>query len=73
MNFIKFSFSPILDSIKKSKLFKVKLVFNKTYSSKYSITMPQRELIYEFQKKQIENNQQIIDFFQRFKADEKIL
>ena len=35
--------------------------------------MPQRELIYEFQKKQIENNQQIIDFFQRFKAEEKIL
>lgn len=73
MKYIKFSFSPILDSIKKLKLFKVKLIYNKAYSSKYSITMPQRELTYEFQKKQIENNQQVIAFFQRFKRDEKIL
>ena len=68
-----FSFSPMLDKMKESKLFKLRLVYNEAYSPKYSIIKPKREISFEVQQIKVSNSEQLIDFFNRFVKDEKAL
>lgn len=70
---IKFSLSPFLDSLSNAKLYKLRLAFNETYSQKYSITMPQRDIVYEIVKLELTNLVKLKPLIQRFKHDEKRL
>lgn len=70
---IDFSISPFLDSITNSKLFKLRLVFNETYSAKYGITMPKRDLVCEIQESKPLHFDKLKPLVQRFKQDEKQL
>ncbi len=68
-----FSLSPFFDSLNNSKLYKLRLVYNESYSQKYSITMPQRDIIYEIQQIKLVNAEKLKILFRRFKEDEKRL
>jgi len=70
MSSIKYSLSPFLDSLKNAKLYRLRLAFNETYSQKYSITMPQRDLVYEIVKLEFTNVNKMKLLIQRFKQDE---
>jgi hypothetical protein len=68
---IKFSLSPFFDSLTNTKLYKLRLAFNESYSPKYSITMPQRDIVYEIVKVDLANPIKLKSLFERFKQDEK--
>lgn len=70
MKSIKFSLSPFIDSLKNAKLYRLRLVFNEAYSQKYSITMPQRDLVCEIVKLELTNVDKMKSLIQRFKQDE---
>jgi hypothetical protein len=70
---IKFSLSPFLDSLNNSKLYKLRLAYNETYSQKYSITMPQRDIVYEIVKLELTNLVKLKSLIERFKQNEKRL
>jgi hypothetical protein len=73
MKKIQFSLSPFLDSLNDSKLYKLRLAYNESYSQKYSITMPQRDIIYEIQQIKLANAEKLKPLFRRFREDEKRL
>lgn len=70
---INYSFSKELDSLNKSKIFKVRLVYNKGKSNQYGIVMPQRELLFEFKEANVTNEKAIIDFVNRHERNRKVL
>lgn len=70
---IKFSLSPYLDSLRDAKLFKVQLTSNETYSQKYSITMPKRDLVYAIETLTTIDKNKLKTLLQRFQRDEKAL
>lgn len=61
-NEIKYSFSPNLDRLKGMKLFKIRLVYNSKYSESFKMHIPSREIIFEFSKIDIKNENDIINF-----------
>lgn len=70
---IRFSLSPFLDSLTNAKLYKIQLIYNEAYSEKYSITMPQRDLIYEIKKVNVEDWSKLKILIEHFRQDEKLL
>jgi hypothetical protein len=61
-----FSFSRKLDSIKRMKLYKVRLIFNEKFSPADKILLPKREFLFEIRDKTVSNPKEIIGFIQRF-------
>ena len=55
LNNIPYTFSPKLDRLKKAKLFKVRLIYNKSYSKTYQVDLPKREYLFELQNAKIDN------------------
>ncbi|MBK7884307.1 MAG: hypothetical protein IPJ81_11305 [Chitinophagaceae bacterium] len=62
---IGYSLSKELDSLKNSKVFKIRLIYNKYKSAAYGVIMPQREFLFEFKKAEVTNEKAIIDFVNR--------
>lgn len=61
-----YSFSPNLDTIRKMKLCKVQLIYNKKYSDIYKIVMPRREIFFAITKYAANNKQDVIRFMEAF-------
>ena len=62
----KYSISPNIDTLSKMKLCKVQLIFNKKYSDIYKVIMPRREILFAITKHEVNNQQSIIRFIERF-------
>lgn len=58
-----YSFSPPLDSLKEMKLFKVRLLFNETFSKEYEKLLPKRELSFEIGKVVTKEENRLLRFF----------
>jgi hypothetical protein len=67
-NDISYSLSPKLDSIEKMKLYKLRLLFNETYSESQKIKLPKREIFFEIRKKEVDNPNEIISFIKMAEA-----
>jgi hypothetical protein len=63
---IAYSLSKDLDSLKKSKLFKVQIKYNSQYYKGYNFKFPQREFLFEIQESNKVNSIDIIRFFEQF-------
>lgn len=50
MDDVRYSFSKKLDSIKSMKLFRIRMVYNEKFDKHQNITLPQREIVFEFRK-----------------------
>jgi hypothetical protein len=61
-----YSFSPKLDSIRNMKLFKVRLLYNQSFSSKYNHILPKREYFFQIKEVPITNPEKILNFFKKF-------
>jgi len=68
---IDYSFSRKLDSAKSMKLYKVRLLYNESFSPSYKITLPKREFLFEIKEEAIDNSKEIINFFDRFESQIK--
>ncbi len=66
---IDFSFIKELDSIKQSKLFRIKLLYNSTFSKEYRVNVSKREFNFEFKEMPVTNSKEILDYFERFRKD----
>jgi hypothetical protein len=64
---IGYTFSRKLDSLKNMKLYKVRLLYNETFSLSYKAVIPKREFLFEIREEVIVNSREIIDFFERVK------
>ncbi len=64
---IDFSFSPKMDSLKNSKLVKIRFLYNATYSKKYKIRLPRREMFFEIRQVPVINRKEIIDLIEECK------
>lgn len=67
LNGIDFTFSKELDSLKGMKLFKIRAVFNPIPKGKYSFKVPSREYLFEIDRYDINNRQEILSLFEKFK------
>jgi hypothetical protein len=66
-----FSFSRDLDSIKKLKLYKVKLIANKNFSTIENIEIPKKEYLFELQKVRFESDSMIEKLFDKISKNKK--
>jgi hypothetical protein len=66
---MQYSLSRALDSIKQQKLIKARFVYNPSFSKKYSIHMPQREVLLEIKKVEIQDMAAVKSMLERFKKD----
>jgi hypothetical protein len=64
-----YTFSRELDSLKKMKLFKIRLQYEETYSKEYKITFPKRETYFEMQEIPVGDSKKVIGYFNRFKRN----
>ena len=64
---IDYTFSRKLESLKNMKLYKVRLLYNETFSPSYKAMIPKREFLFEIREEVIVNSREIIDFFERVK------
>jgi len=62
-----YSFSRKLDSIKRMKLYKIRLVYNEEFSPSSKSILPKREFIFEISDKELKTSELIIEFINRFK------
>lgn len=67
--FNEYSLSKKLDSVKKMKLFKVRLLYNEKYSQVNKFNIPKREFLFEIKMVSVSNREAIIDFVERFKKE----
>ncbi len=65
LNDIKFSFSPFFDSMKKMKLYKIRLLYNERNSEQYKIMAPERAFIFEIGAAEAGDKNAIADFVNR--------
>ena len=68
---IDYTFSRRLDSFKNMKLYKVRLLYNETFSPSYKAMIPKREFLFEIREDIIVNSKEIINFFARVKSQIK--
>ncbi len=66
---IEYSFSKKLDSIKKLKLYSVRLIYNKVPKGNHGMDIPKREFLFEIENNNSYSNK-IVDFINRFKEKE---
>lgn len=71
INGIHFSFSRKLDSIKKMKLYKFKLIYNKNSAGSNLFERSAKKLFFELNEVPINNPNEITSFFKRFDKIEK--
>ncbi|MEO7308768.1 MAG: hypothetical protein ABIX01_00105 [Chitinophagaceae bacterium] len=65
-----YTFSPILDSIKGMKLYRIRLMYNEKYSEKYKITLPKREYLFNIEPLDItQSDDKIKRLFEQVKAN----
>lgn len=64
---IEYSFSRVLDSIKESKVCKVRLIYNEIKNSKFLFTIPRREIWFEFRRGVIQDEASLINFINQYK------
>jgi hypothetical protein len=64
---IDYTFSPKLDSLKNMKLYKVRLLYNETFSLSYKAIIPKREFLFEIREDVIANPKEVINLFEKFK------
>ncbi|MFN4286741.1 MAG: hypothetical protein ACK4E8_12365 [Lacibacter sp.] len=63
LNNIEYTFSRVLDSIERKKLFKVRILYNSKYLKQYQKFMPKREMSFEIKKGvSIDSNEMIKTF-----------
>jgi|KBSSwiStaDraftv2_1062776.scaffolds.fasta_scaffold758702_1 hypothetical protein len=65
---IDYSFSQKLDTLKNMKLYKVRLLYNETFSLSYQAIIPKREFLFEIREEAIADSKEIINFFERIKG-----
>jgi len=68
---IDYSFSRKMDSAKKMKLYKIRLLYNEGFSPSYKIMLPKREFLFEIREEAITNSKEIEIFFERVKSQIK--
>lgn len=61
---IAYSYSPVLDSLMKSKLYKIRLLYNARMSNVYNVWVPEREWLFEMGKIPVEDMQGIAGFME---------
>jgi hypothetical protein len=66
---IDYSFSRELDSIKNLKLVKVRFIFNPVPKGLYPFGIPRRELLFEIKEVSLNNPDEILNLFTKFKKD----
>lgn len=59
LNEIQYSFSPKLDSVRKLKLFKIRLLYNEANSPLYSFLLPKREFLFEIREPERANQNDV--------------
>ena len=67
LNKLDYTLSRSLDSSRGMKLFRVRLLFNAKESKQYKMVVPKREFLFEIFEPRIVNENEIIDFFKRFR------
>ena len=70
---VPFSFSPVLEGKNNSRLVEVKAVYNPLVNSKNRALQKGREMIFQIEKIPIENQQEKMLYFEKFKKDSKRL
>ncbi|MFD0940399.1 hypothetical protein [Pedobacter boryungensis] len=72
LNGINYTLSKQIDSLKKKKLYQVKYIYNEIPNGiSGHVTLPKREFIFSFTEMRVENQIEIINFFNRFKKYSK--
>lgn len=66
LNNLKYSISPILDSIKQKKLYKLELRFNVHYDSNYKTNVAQQSLLMEIKPATVNNKDALVNFLKNF-------
>ena len=66
---IDYSLCRELDSIKNMKLYKIKIINNSRYMKDYKITLDKAEQAYDLEEVPVENREEILDYFERYKND----
>ena len=66
---IDYSLCKELDSIKNMKLYKIKIVNNSRYMKDYKITLDKAEQAYGLEEVPVENREEILSYFERYKKD----
>lgn len=73
LDHVEFSLSKKIDSAKRIKLFRVRLLYNEKLSPTVNAVIPKREFLFEFRENRIVNAAEIIDFFNRAQKCDSIL
>ena len=68
---IPFSYSRDLDSLRNSKVYKIKMIYNPIPKGKYAFPVPERQFNFQFQKVDIPNKNEIYLFIKDFERSYK--
>ncbi len=66
-NRIDYTFSRRLDSLKRMKLYKYRILFNERQAVSYKVTVPKREYLFEIRIESNDPPEEIVQFLQRFR------
>ncbi len=69
---VDYTFSKELDSSTNLKLYEIKLLYNKGYSTTYNITLPKREFRFAINELSVNNPQEVKSFCERYEAESKM-
>lgn len=64
---VKETFSKKLDNVKNMKLFRIRILADEAYHEEYKMTLPKREILLEMKEIPIENQEQVLSYFNEYK------
>ncbi len=64
---VKETFSRKMDNVNNMKLFKIRIVAKGAYYEEYKTIIPEREYLYEMEEIRVENEKEIMSYFNRYK------